>query len=440
VSVTPLARRADGESAPGPASGASMDRVLPRSRRAKWLRLGSAGIAAIVVLALSWVALPRGLAVPAADIDTALVQPGTFRDELTSRVTVAPLASVVLDATEGGRVEAVLVKDGASVKQGELLFRLSNPQRAQEVMARSADMAQQLANLSGMRAQLAASRLAQRRELAALEFEVDRAAKAHARNVDLAKSGFLSDAAVEESADRLRQQQRLLAQLKADGSAELDTREQSVSQMDSVIAGLGDQLKLTRANAEALAVRAPVDGRLTGFALQQGESVKPGDRVGRIDSAERFKLQARIDEFYLPRLAPGQTGSVAHQGQERQVTLTRIDPQVKDGRFGIELEFTDAGNAPLQAGQTLDARLTLGESAQALIVADGPFYADSGGAWVYVLAAGGASAERRNIQLGRRAAGRIEVLGGLQAGERVIVSGVQRFGDAPRLRIEKPTQ
>jgi len=425
--------------ATAPASGAAMDRVLPRSRRGRWLRIVGAGGVAIVAAILAWAALPRGLAVPAADIDTALVQPGTFRDELTSRVTVAPLASVVLDATEGGRVEAVLVKDGASVKQGELLFRLSNPQRAQEVMARSADMAQQLANLSGMRAQLAASRLAQRRELAALEFEVDRAAKAHARNVDLAQSGFLSNAAVEESADLLRQQQRLLAQLKADGNAELDTREQSVRQMDSVIAGLGDQLKLTRANAEALAVRAPVDGRLTGFALQQGESVKPGDRVGRIDSAERFKLQARIDEFYLPRLALGQTGSASHQGQERKVALTRIDPQVKEGRFGIELEFTDGPGAPLQAGQTLDARLTLGESAQALILADGPFYADSGGAWAYVLAADGAVAERRQIKLGRRAAGRIEVLAGLQAGERVIVSGVQRFGDAARLRIE-PTK
>jgi HlyD family secretion protein len=424
--------------AAGPASGAAMDRVVSRSRRPPLTRLVVGTLLSCLAGYALWALMPRGLAANAADIDSALVQPGTFRDELTSRVTVAPLASVVLDATEGGRVEAVLVKDGASVKQGELLFRLSNPQRAQEVMARSADMAQQLANLSGMRAQLAASRLAQRRELAAIEYEVDRAAKAHARNVDLAKSGFLSDAAVEESADRLRQQQRLLAQLKADGNAELDTREQSVRQMDSVIAGLGDQLKLTRANAEALAVRAPVDGRLTGFALQQGESVKPGDRVGRIDSAERFKLQARIDEFYLPRLALGQTGSVLHQGQELKLTLTRIDPQVKDGRFGIELEFADAANAPLQAGQTLDARLTLGDSAQALILADGPFYADSGGAWVYVIAADGASAERRAIQLGRRAAGRIEVLAGLQAGERVIVSGVQRFGDAARLRIEKP--
>lgn len=424
---------------PRPASGAAMDRLRPPRAWARWSR--AARVLALLAAtggagALVWWALPSGVAVAAAEIDVATVARGTFRDELASRATVVPLTSIVLDATEGGRVEAVLVRDGATVRQGELLYRLSNPQRAQEVLARSADVAQQLANLSTLRAGLAATRLAHRRDVAALAFEAERLGKAHARNLELARQGFLSASAVEESADKLAQQQRLLAQVQADGNAELATREQSVAQMDAAIGGLQQALGLMRSTADALAARAPADGRLTGFALQQGESVKPGDRIGRIDSLGRYKLTAQVDEFYLPRLASGLQGTLDHQGRAHAVTLVRTDAQVKDGRFGAELHF-DGDSAPtgLQAGQTLDLRLTLGQPAPALLLADGAFYADSGGTWVYVLAADGRSAERRAVRLGRRAAGQIEVLAGLQPGERVIVSGVGRYGDAPRLRI-----
>lgn len=422
------------------ATGAGMDRVRPPSPRAR-LRRGlwrvAGGLAAAAAAAALWGWLPSGVAVARAEIDVAVVATGTFRDELASRATVLPLHSIVLDATEGGRVEAVQVRDGASVHAGDLLYRLSNPQRAQEVLARSADVAQQLANLSTLRAGLAAARLAQRREVAALAFEADRLAKAHARNVQLAGQGFISASALEESADRLAQQQRLLAQVQADGSAELATREQSVAQMDLAIGGLQQALGLVRSTAEALSARAPAEGRLTGFALQQGETVKPGDRLGRIDSLGRYKLGAQLDEFYLARLSPGLKGTVELQGRTRAITLARTDAEVKDGRFGAEFLFDDEpAPAGLQAGQTLDLRLTLGRPTQALLLADGPFYADSGGTWVYVLAADGRSAERRPVRLGRRAAGQVEVLGGLRPGDSVVVSGVGRFGDATRLRIE----
>ena len=416
-------------------AGIGMDRVVPGVRRARWRRVGG-GVIALVALAslLAW-SWPRGLPVARADLTLSEVVAGTFDDELVVRATVAPAHSVLLDATDGGRVDAVLVTDGAMVEAGDLLYRLSNPQREQDVLARSADVAQQLANLSVQRAELAAARATQRRERANLAFEQDKADAETARTERLAQQGFLSSAALQDARRRSDLQHRLLVQEREDGDAEMVTREQSLHELERAVAGLDSGLRLVREAAAGLAARAPVRGRLAGFALQVGASVHPGDHLGRIDEAGGFKLNVAIDEFYRERLRTGLAARLEGVEPVVPLKLARIDPQISNAHVGAELEFAGTPPARLQAGQAVDVRIVLGASSPALLVSDGLFYGESGGAWAYVLDADGAGAQRRAVRLGRRAAGRIEVLDGLRAGERVIVSGVRRFGDAQRLRI-----
>ena len=416
-------------------AGHGMDRVVPGSRRARrWrLALGAAGL--VVVLATMAWSLPRGLPVARAELRLSTVTAGTFDDELVVRAIVAPAHSVLLDATDGGRVDAVLVSDGALVEPGELLYRLSNPQREQDVLARSADVAQQLANLSVQRAELAAARATQRRERANLQFEQDKADAEMERTERLAAQGFLSPAALQDARRRSDLQHRLLLQEREDGDAEMATRAQSLHELERAVAGLDQGLRLVRDAAAGLAARAPVRGRLAGFALQVGATVRPGDHLGRVDEVGGFKLGADIDEFYRPRLRTGLAARIEGGDAHATLVLARIDPQVSNGHVGVELAFQGAPPSGLQAGQAVDARITLGASAPALLLADGPFRDAAGGAWVYVLAADGASAQRRAVRLGRRAAGRVEVIEGLRPGEQVIVSEVRRFGDAERLRI-----
>lgn len=414
-----------------------MDRVRPA--RPRWPRRAAlaAGGATLLGLLL-WQGLPLlslGVPVRLADVDLSTVQAGQFRDDLVNRATVAPLQSVLLDSVEDGRVEAVLVHDGAAVTRGQLMFRLSSPQREQELLARSSEVAQQLANLSSLRSQWVAAQAAQRRALTQAEFELASGRRNHGRTVELAAAGFVSPAALQDSAETLAQQQRLLEQLRADGAAELATREQSLREMERAVQGLDKRLQSQRASTDALSVRAPADGRLTGFNLQVGETVHTGAHLGRIDSAAQFKLVTRVDEFYLGRIANGQLATAEIGGKPHPLSVARIDPQVKDGRFSVELNFGAAAPA-LQVGQSLDIRLTLGASSPALLLGDGAFHADSGGAWVFVLDATGREAQRRQVRLGRRAAGLIEVLDGLKAGERVIVSSYRPFLQASTLRLQ----
>ncbi|WP_056191062.1 efflux RND transporter periplasmic adaptor subunit [Pelomonas sp. Root1237] len=413
-------------------SGAAMDRRVAVPRRYGLIVLAVlAALAAALLLVRYW---PRGVAVARADVEIAAVKTGPFRDLVVGRAVVQPLQSVLLDATEDGRVEQVLVKDGASVAAGQLLVVLSSTQRAQELMARSSEAAQQLANLATFRAGLAQAKAAQRRELTQGEFELERVRRLHQRNVGLAAQGFLSPSALEDSADKLAMAQRLLTQLQADGREELRTREQSVQAMQRAVTDLDQRLTAMRAASEGLAVRAPVAGRVTGLALQVGESVRAGTRIARLDSLGRFKLDLRLDEFHLGRAHEGLAGALAHEGRSHALHVARIDPQVKDGRFTVELAF-DAEPPALQVGQGLDVRLTLGQAQDALLLPDGGFYADTGGAWAFVLDSDGRHAQRRPLQLGRRADGVIEVLGGLQAGEQVVVSPYRVLAGASALDI-----
>jgi HlyD family secretion protein len=418
-------------------TGAAMDVRVPkrRGRRALLVVAWSAGIA--IAAWAAWHALPHGLQVAARDVRSARVAPGVYRDDIVVRASAEPFNSVMLDSVESGRVEEVFAHDGQRVNKGDLLFRLSNPQRNLELLARQTEYAQQISNLGTLRVAQEASRTDHQRRLADLEFAYAQAEKQQARNAGLAARGFLSAVALEESSDKLAQQKRTLDEEKRGSTTEEQVRQRVGQQMESVINGLQSGLKLVNATVDALAVRAPVAGVLTDFRLQVGETVRLDQRVGRIDDPQRFKLSAPIDEFYLSRVAVGRTGQVVQDGQAYPVRVSTVYPQIKDGRFTAEMTFTRGQPAVISPGQGIDAQLTLGEPARTLLLPNGAFANDGGGAWVFVIGADGTHAARRNVRLGRRNNTQVEVLSGLAAGDDVIVSGYTAFGKAEQLELTK---
>lgn len=416
------------------ATGSAMDSVVPKKRSKLLLRVGIGAAAVLAFAGLIWYFMPSGLAVNEHDVRIASVENGIFRDEIVVRATAEPLSSVVLDSVESGRVDEVLVRDGALVEKGQVLFRLSNPQRHLELLERQAEHAQQISNLSNLRVAQEASNTEHQRRLSDLEFALEQAEKAHARNLRLNEQGFISKVALEESADKLAQQRRTLEQHRRSTALELTVKRNALDQMETAINGLNNGLKLVEATVDALAVRAPVPGKLTGFRLQVGETVQPNQRIGRIDDPSRFKLVTLVDEFYLNRLAVGHHGRVTHNGGSYPVQVSSIFPQITDGRFTVELVFAKAEPAALSPGQGMDVQLTLGQFARALLLPNGAFVNDSGGAWAFVLGRNG-RAERQPIKLGRRSNSQVEVLSGLKAGDKVIVSSYSAFGKAERLQL-----
>jgi len=411
-----------------------MDRPLPK-RRPNYLIVAISvlvllgGIAAISQL------IPHGLRVAGGDIRIATVQQGMFHNDVVVRATAAPLHTIMLDALESGRVEEVLVNDGALVEKDALLFRLSNPQLRLNLVAREADRAQQISNLSTLRVSIETSQTEHQRRVLDLNFALTQAEKQHARNAALAKTGVIAVVTLEESQDRLAQQRQALEDEQTRTVIEMRIKRDGARQMAQAIEQLDAGLKVVNDAIEGLAVRAPIAGRLTDFRLQMGEIVKSEQRIGRIDDPNQFKLTAQIDEYFLGSVSLEKKGSVNVNGHDYAVEVSRVFPQITDGRFLIELLFTTGVPPEMNPGQSAETRITLGGTSPGLILPNDAFLSDTGGAWVFVLSPNGRSAERRKIRIGRRNNSQLEVASGLAPGERAIVSTYAGFGNSERLQI-----
>lgn len=422
---------------PQAVTGAAMDVRVPRRRGRLAARIAATAAVLAALAWAGWQLVPHGLQVARRDVRLARVEPGVYLDDIVVRANAEPLNSIILDSVESGRVEEVFAKDGQAVKKGDLLFRLSNPQRNLELLARQQEHAQQISNLANLQMAQEAARTDHQRRLADLEFALDQAAKTDARNQRLASKGFISSVALEESSDKLAQQRRMLDDEKHAMATEEQVRGRALHQMETAIEGLQAGLKLVGATVDALTVRAPSDGTLTDFHLQVGETVRPDQRIGRIDDPQRFKLSAQIDEFYLSRVTVGRPGSVTQDGKTCELKVSTVYPQIKDGRFTAEMVFTHGQPDVISPGQSMDAQLTLGEPAKAMLLPNGAFVNDTGGTWVFVLGRDGERAEKRVVRLGRRNSAQVEVLSGLAAGEQVIISSYTPFGKAERLQLTK---
>jgi HlyD family secretion protein len=209
-----------------------------------------------------------------------------------------------------------------------------------------------------------------------------------------------------------------------------------LAQLRASASSLNSSLGIARSSLSQLNIRAPATGQLSGFTIQLGQSLQRGERLGQIDSAGGNKLVADVDEFYLGRVQRGQSGTVDVEGKTFRMKVAKVLPQVRNGQFQVEMIFDGPEPQSIQRGQTLQLKLTLGDSSRAVLVPNGAFFNDTGGQWIFVVDRGGNSATRREIKIGRKNADFIEILEGLKPGEKVVTSSYSGLVDKDRLTFD----
>jgi HlyD family secretion protein len=439
--VSPLSHSTRAPGADGAATSirGGMDRrieVAPWRTYIKPAMAGGVGlIALIVVAAIFTTGSGRTVKVESGTVTLAKVARAAFEDFVPIRGRVTPLKTVYLDAMEGGRVEKVYVEDGADVKTGDVIVDLSNTSLQLEVLQRETEVAQQTNNMRSLELQLEKSRLDNSRDLVEAEYQIQRLTRNLERRRKLFSSGNSSESDLQSVEDEFNYQQRKHAVLMESQRNTIKLQENQLAQIKDTVGRLQQNLGLARVNLEGLKVRAPVDGRLTAFNPEVRQSLTKGERLGQVDDPAHRKIAADVDEFYLNRVALGQTAAISWSGKDYDLKVAKTYPQVRDGNFVVDLVFTGVEPTDMRRGQTLQLKLTLGDPTEALLIPDGAFFQDTGGAWLFVVAQDGKSAVRRNVRLGRRNSRFIEVLDGLQAGEQVIVSPYSTFLDKDRLQI-----
>ncbi|MDU0111624.1 efflux RND transporter periplasmic adaptor subunit [Psychrosphaera aquimarina] len=196
-------------------------------------------------------------------------------------------------------------------------------------------------------------------------------------------------------------------------------------------------MEFARENIDNLNMKAPVNGKLSGFDLEIGQSISRGERIGQIDEPSAFKLEANIDEFYLGRVSIGQLASTEQNGTTFQLSVSKIYPQIVNGTFRVDLQFDQVQPENIRRGQAMPTKFSLGEPVNTLLIPNGSFYQDTGGHWLFVINKNTNTASRRNIKLGRKNNQFIEVLSGLTSGEHFISSTYQPYTDIEQIKITK---
>jgi len=422
----------------GAQSGSGMDRVVERKGLRKELKIGLAAGALVLAVLLFWWFAPsaNSQSVAADRVTVSTVEKGRFDDFLPLRARVTPLVTVYLDAVEGGRVEKLYVEDGAMVRKGQLLAELSNSDLQLNVLARQADVSREINSMRNMELNLAQTRTNDSRSVIEAQLAAEKARRQYEMQKPLAEKGFIPAKAYHDSRDEYQANARRAQVLSRAQVTDERLQSSQLSQLRASNASLSQSLAIARATLDALNLRAPVDGQLTAFSIQVGQSLQRGERLGQLDSAGRNKLVASVDEFYLGRVQPGQVATVDVGGKTYRAKVAKIYPQVRNGAFDVDLIFLGQEPAELNRGQTLQVKLTLGDPTPALLIPNGAFYNETGGAFVFVVAPDGHSAIKRNVRLGRRNSDFIEVLEGLEPGERVITSPYTGFADKDRLDLD----
>jgi HlyD family secretion protein len=416
-----------------------MDRRIEQTSR-KPMIIGGAVVAGIVVLALLYSTLHTGTSftLDGQRIRTAKVLVGTYEDFIPMRAAVEPERTVYLDAIEGGRVEAILVEEGSYVEEGQQLIELSNTSLQLDVIAREAEVSEQLNNLRNTQLAIEQNRLKLKSDLIEIDYAIARLSRLVARYEKLEGKQFISNNEYEDAVDELQYNRNRRQVTQESQDQDKMIRLAQIEQLNSSVQHLEKNLTLARGNLDNLLIRAPRSGQLTSMNAEIGESKGRGERLGQIDDVDRFKAVALVNEFYLNRVRVGQQALLEFNGRDYRLEISKIYPEVQAAQFEVDLRFLGDAPPDIRRGQTLQMQLVLSDTTErATLLDNGPFFGDTGGAWVFVVAPDGKIATRRQVQLGRRNPSTIEVVSGLVAGDQVIISSYANFIDVDRLVIDQ---
>jgi HlyD family secretion protein len=415
-----------------------MDRVIQRKKMPTWQWV----LIAVALVAASWFAYTllldasiRTYRVSADQLIVSSVEYGAFEDAIPIRGTIQPFNSVFLDAVNGGAVEEVFVEEGSFVEAGQPLLQLSNTNLRLSAAQNDTNITEQLNLLNNITDGFETTKLSTQRQIIDTEYRIIVLERQRARHEQLVEDGLVSIEQYDAIVDELSYQAKVLANHQARQELENRIRETRLIQIATQVDKLEENLEVSKSSFESLLVRAPIAGQLTSLPVEIGESKQSGQRLGQIDVIDQFKIVAQIDEFYVSRVAAGQTTSFTLSGREYTARLLKVYPEVTDGTFEVDLVFDGLTPSDVRRGQSLQMDLTLGSPVESLLLPIGGFVQDTGGNWVFVVDAEGSYANRRDIRVGRRNNRYVEVIDGLQQGDRVITSSYRQMADMQRVQL-----
>ena len=394
---------------------------------------------ALFVLLVGWIVFGNHastLKVDARGLSIGEVKKEMFNDFVRVDGQVQPITVVQLSPEEGGIVREKVVEEGAQVKKGDIIVRLSNSNLDLEILNAEAELAEKQNFLRNTQVTMEQDKLNNEIERAQYDMEMNRARRAFEQQEQLyredlvAKEDFLK---AKEDYDLAAQKYDLVVKRLYQDSL---SRGIQMEEMEFSLDNMRKNIQLIRQRKENLNVRSQIDGELGLLDVVLGQNIAAGQMIGQVNDLSDYKVEAMIDEHYIDRVRPGLSATFDRQGTQFALAVRKVYPEVREGKFRTDLVFRGERPDNIRSGQTYYINLELGQPTESVIVPKGTFFQVTGGNWIFVLDADGKKAYRRNIKIGRQNPQYYEVLEGLEPGERVIVSNYDAYKDNEVLILE----
>lgn len=364
------------------------------------------------------------------------VKKDAFQEFIPINGTIQPISSIFLDASVGGRVEERYVEDGTILKKDDPILRLSNTDLELSLVNQETQVLNLLTQAQIAQTNAQQASIANRNQMADVEQALKEAERVYQLNKKLYKEKAIGSQEYEKSVNEYNYQKERVGLTQQILKQDSMSTHQKLNQDKETYQRTQSALQLMQKKVGDLIVRAPVNGQLTSFEAEIGQSKSAGERLGQIDVLTGFKVRAEIDEHYINRVFTGQEGEFSISGKAYTLKIKKVYTQVKEGRFQVDFEFVSAAPQGIRRGQALQIRLALSDETKALLLRRGGFYQQTGGNWVFVLDKNGHTAYRTDIQLGRQNPEYYEIISGLKAGDRVIISSYENYDKIQELNIK----
>ena len=417
-----------------------MDILLEKKKGIRKKHLPHIAGGAAVVLLLSWIVFGNHAAtlrVDARSLSIGDVKRDQFNDFVRVDGQVQPITIVQLSPEEGGIVQELVVEEGARVHRGDVIVRLSNANLELQILNAEAELAEKQNLLRNTQVTMEQDRLRNKTEELQLDLATTRSLRNYRQQEKLynekltAREDYVQ---AKEDYELARRKHMLINERLRQDSL---YRSIQMDQMEDNLMNMRRNVLLIRERKNKLEVRSQIDGELGLLDVVLGQNVQPGQKIGQINDLSDYKVQALIDEHYIDRVRAGLPATFDRQGTHFALTVRKVYPEVRDGKFRTDFVFTGERPDNIRSGQTYYINLELGQPTEAVVIPKGTFFQNTGGNWIFVLDRDGKKAYRRHIKIGRQNPQYYEVTEGLEPGEKVIVSGYESYKDSEVLILEK---
>ena len=379
---------------------------------------------------------PRKLRIESDNIQIVEVKNGKFMEYVDVEGLVQPILTIKVNTREAGSVERIVAEEGTLMKKGDTILVLTNPDLLREIEDQRDEWENLRYSYQEREIEMEQKTLNLKQQALQTNYEMSRLQKSFGLEKEEYKMGIKSKAQLEVSEAEynfnLKKAALEMESLRQDSAMTIIRKDLLRNERER------GQKKFLRSmeRLEGLVVRAPINGQLSYVNATPGQQVSSNSNIAEIKVLDQYKIHTQLSEYYIDRITTGLPATVNYQGKKYPLKITKVVPEVKDRMFDVDLVFTGEMPENVRVGKSFRVQIELGQPEDALVMPRGNFYQATGGQWIYKVNASKGKAVRMPLTIGRQNPQQYEITEGLQAGDLVIVTGYDTFGEAEELILK----